>query len=40
MMFNGHGDDCTIAQSKAEYAEFAARNHAADLHGDVLWARD
>lgn len=40
MTFNGHGDDCTIAQSKAEFAEFAARDHDSDLHGDVLWARD
>jgi len=40
LMFNGHGDDCTVAQSKAEYAEYAAREHDAGLHGDVLWARD
>ena len=40
LMFNGHGDDCTVAQSKAEYAEFAARDHADGLHGDVLWGRD
>lgn len=40
LTFNGHGDDCTIAQSKAEYAVFAQRQHADDLHGDVLWARD
>jgi glyoxylase-like metal-dependent hydrolase (beta-lactamase superfamily II) len=40
MTFNGHGDNCTIAQSKAEYAAFAERKHAADLHGDVLWERD
>ena len=40
LMFNGHGDDCTIGQSKAEQAAFAAREHDVDLHGDVLWARD
>ena len=40
LMFNGHGDDCTIGTSRAEHAVFAARTHAADLHGDVLWARD
>ena len=37
--FNGHGEDCTIGQSKAEYAAFVARpHHDPDLHGDVLWA--
>ena len=40
LTFNGHGDDCTIAQSQTEYAEFAQRAHTPDLHGDVLWARD
>lgn len=40
LLVNGHGDDCTIAQSKAEYADFAARTHEPSLHGDVLWARD
>ena len=40
LTFNGHGDDCTVAQSKAEYAEFAQRTHAPEIHGDVLWARD
>ena len=40
LTFNGHGADCTIAASKAEYAAFAARSHAPDLHGDVLWNRD
>jgi glyoxylase-like metal-dependent hydrolase (beta-lactamase superfamily II) len=37
---NGHGEDCTIGRSKAEYAAFAARSHAPGLHGDVLWGRD
>lgn len=34
----GHGDTTTIDASKAEYAVFAAREHAPDLAGDVLWA--
>ena len=33
----GHGDNTTIGASKAEYAVFASRDHAPDLHGDVLW---
>ena len=40
LMFNGHGADCTVAQSRGEYAAYAAREHHPDLHGDVLWARD
>ena len=36
----GHGDETTIGASKVEYAAFAARDHDADLHGDVLWERD
>ncbi len=38
LVLPGHGDATTIGDSKAEYAEFAAREHAADLHGDVLWS--
>ncbi len=34
----GHGDDTTIGESKAEYRQFAAKEHAADLAGDVTWA--
>lgn len=34
----GHGDDTTIGSAKAEYAVFAAREHPADLCGDVSWA--
>lgn len=34
----GHGDDTTIGESKREYAVFAAKEHPADLSGDVLWA--
>lgn len=33
----GHGDGTTIGVSKQEYAVFASREHAPDLHGDVLW---
>lgn len=33
----GHGPGTTIGESKAEYAVFAAKDHPADLHGDVLW---
>jgi glyoxylase-like metal-dependent hydrolase (beta-lactamase superfamily II) len=33
----GHGDGTTIADSKSEYAMFAAREHRPDLHGDVVW---
>ena len=37
MVWPGHGGGTTIGESKAEYAVFAAREHAPDLHGDVLW---
>ncbi|MFQ5879339.1 MAG: MBL fold metallo-hydrolase [Dehalococcoidia bacterium] len=33
----GHGDGTTIGHSMEEYADFAARPHPPDLHGDVLW---
>lgn len=33
----GHGDNTTIGQSKAEHATYAAKDHPADLQGDVLW---
>ena len=36
-VYPGHGDNTTIADSKREYAVFAGKEHAADLHGDVLW---
>ena len=36
-VYPGHGSDTTIGASKAEYAVFASRDHAADLSGDVLW---
>lgn len=40
LLFNGHGDDTTVAASRAEYRVFASREHSADLHGDVQWAQD
>jgi len=36
-IYPGHGAKCTIGESKAEYAAFAGKQHAADLHGDVNW---
>jgi hydroxyacylglutathione hydrolase len=33
----GHGDNTTIGASREEYAVFASKEHAPDLHGDVLW---
>ena len=37
VVYPGHGDDSTIGRSKREYADFASREHPADLCGDVLW---
>jgi glyoxylase-like metal-dependent hydrolase (beta-lactamase superfamily II) len=37
-VLTGHGDGTTIARSKQEFAAFAAREHPADLCGDVTWA--
>lgn len=37
VIYPGHGAKCTIGESKAEYAVFAGKQHAADLHGDVNW---
>jgi len=34
----GHGNGTTIGEAKKEYAAFAAREHPADLCGDVAWA--
>jgi len=34
----GHGGDTHIADSRLEYAAFAAREHPLDLCGDVTWA--
>lgn len=36
-VYPGHGADTTIAAAREEYAAFAARPHAPDLCGDVLW---
>jgi glyoxylase-like metal-dependent hydrolase (beta-lactamase superfamily II) len=36
-IYPGHGDITTIASSKDEYAVFAGKEHAPDLHGDVNW---
>lgn len=38
VIYPGHGARTTIGESKREYAEFAAREHDPNLHGDVLWA--
>jgi hydroxyacylglutathione hydrolase len=37
LVLPGHGDTTTIGASREEYAIFASKEHAADLHGDVLW---
>jgi glyoxylase-like metal-dependent hydrolase (beta-lactamase superfamily II) len=34
----GHGEGTTIGEAKKEYDAFAARDHPADLCGDVTWA--
>ncbi len=36
-IYPGHGASTTIGASKAEYAVFAAKQHAPDLCGDVTW---
>ena len=36
-VYPGHGTNTTIGAAKAEYEVFAARQHPADLCGDVLW---
>ena len=37
VVYPGHGATTTIGESKAEYAVFAAKEHAPDLCGDVSW---
>jgi hydroxyacylglutathione hydrolase len=37
LVWPGHGDATRIADSKREYAVFAAKQHAPDLCGDVVW---
>jgi glyoxylase-like metal-dependent hydrolase (beta-lactamase superfamily II) len=39
LVLPGHGGGTTIGASRAEHAVFAAKDHAPDLHGDVLWVR-
>ncbi len=36
-VYPGHGDDTTIGQARQEYQVFAAKQHPADLCGDVTW---
>ena len=36
-VYPGHGDDTTIGKAKQEYATFASKSHADDLHGEVAW---
>lgn len=36
-VFPGHGANTTIGDSRREVAAFDAREHPADLHGDVTW---
>lgn len=38
LVLPGHGEGTTIGAARAEHAVFASRDHAPDLHGDVLWA--
>lgn len=38
VVWPGHGAKTTIGDSKVEYADFASREHAPDLAGDVNWA--
>lgn len=38
LVLPGHGGGTTIGSARDEYAVFAERTHADDLHGDVLWA--
>ncbi len=33
----GHGDSTVVKKEKGEFAVFASKSHAQDLHGDVLW---
>src|SRR5262249_54445110 len=39
IVYPGHGANTTIADSKAEYAVFAAKAHDPALAGDVLWLK-
>jgi hydroxyacylglutathione hydrolase len=37
LVWPGHGDATKLGDSKREYAVFAAKQHPADLCGDVVW---
>lgn len=37
VVWPGHGDNTTIADSATGFTAFRARSHAPDLHGDVTW---
>ena len=36
-IYPGHGDSTVLRKAKDEFAVFASKSHAQDLHGDVLW---
>jgi hydroxyacylglutathione hydrolase len=36
-IYPGHGDSTVVKKEKDEFAVFASRSHARNLHGDVLW---
>jgi len=36
-IYPGHGDSTVVKKEKGEFAVFASKSHAQDLHGDVLW---
>jgi hydroxyacylglutathione hydrolase len=38
-IYPGHGDPTVVKKEKGEFAVFASKPHAGDLHGDVLWLR-
>jgi hydroxyacylglutathione hydrolase len=37
LVYPGHGANTTIGDARREVAAFDAREHPADLHGDVMW---
>ena len=38
-VYPGHGDDTTIGDARRRHADFASRDHPADLSGDVDWLK-
>jgi len=38
-VYPGHGDSTVLEKERDEFAVFASRPHAGNLHGDVLWLR-